>query len=110
VKRSAIVVALAAVFVTMVPAVAQASTSERSVRYGPFTIPAATQAGPGMLENKLRFAVQRPCIDCYITSFRPDLVYENGTSATMADGVMLHHAVLTSQFRPDPTCSGTCWG
>jgi hypothetical protein len=35
-------------------------------------------------------------------------VYADGTKATMDDGPMLHHAVLTSQFRSDATC-GNSW-
>jgi len=80
------------------------------VRYGSFTIPAATDMGPGMIHNKLTFAVQRPCADCYITSFTPDLVYSDGTKATMYTGPMLHHMVLTSQFRQDATCGNSPLG
>ena len=85
-----------------------AAASTRVVRYGPFTVPAATAAGPGTIENQLRLAVRRPCADCYITSFVPDLVYEDGTSADMSTGMMLHHTVLASQFRRDATC-GSNW-
>lgn len=56
---------------------------------------------PGMVHNKLSFAVQRPCLDCFITSFKPDLVYGDGTKANLDSGPMLHHAVFTSQFRSD---------
>jgi hypothetical protein len=87
---------------------ASAATSTKAVLYGPFTIPAATDAGPGVVNNKLKFAVRRPCLDCYVTSFTPDLVYSDGTRATMSTGVMLHHAVFTSQFRRDATC-GNEW-
>ena len=87
---------------------AVAAESTRVVRYGPFTIPAATEAGPGRIENQLRLAVQRPCIDCYITSFTPNLVYPDGTRADMSTGAMLHHTVLASQFRRDATC-GSNW-
>jgi Stress up-regulated Nod 19 len=85
-----------------------AATSTKIVRYGPFSIPAASESGPGMLHNQLKFAVSRPCVDCYITAFAPDLVYADGTRATMATGAMLHHAVLTSQWRRDATC-GNAW-
>ena len=81
-----------------------------TVRYGPYTIPAGTTTDPGMIHNKLEFGVKRPCSDCYITAFKPDLVYADpeGTQATMDQGPMLHHAVLTSQFRRDATC-GSDW-
>ncbi len=87
---------------------AYAAESTRTVRYGPFTIPAGTQADPGMIHNQLRLGVSRPCLDCYITSMTPDLVYADGTRATLATGAMLHHAVWTSQWRADATC-GNQW-
>jgi hypothetical protein len=92
------------------PSEAAAATSTRIVRYGPYTIPAGTETEPGMIHNRIRLAVSRPCLDCYITSFTPDLVYGDGSRAAMDTGAMLHHAVLTSQFRQDATCSGTWLG
>jgi len=61
-----------------------------------------------MIHNKLMFGVSRPCVDCYLTSFTPDLVYADGSKATMDTGPMLHLMVLTSQFRQDATC-GNSW-
>jgi hypothetical protein len=113
VKRFTIVagLAMAMLLVGLGPAQpAQAATSTRVVRYGPFTIPAATSTGPGMVHNKLLFGVARPCIDCHITGFKPDLVYEDGSRATMDTGAMLHHMVLTSQWRRDATCAGSWLG
>jgi hypothetical protein len=114
VKRSSIIVAVAIGMVLVgfgSARPAQAATSTKVVRYGPFTIPAATSAtDPGMIHNKLLFGVARPCIDCYITSFTPDLVYGDGATATMDSGPMLHHAVLTSQWRSDATCAGSWLG
>jgi hypothetical protein len=102
---------LLATFAAAPPAqAATATTYTKTVRYGPFTIPGGTDADPGMIHNRLLFAVQKACTDCYITSFRPDLVYADGSKATMATGPMLHHAVWTSQFRSDATCSGTVLG
>jgi hypothetical protein len=89
---------------------AQAATYTKAVRYGPFTIPAGTATDPGMVHNKLLFGVARPCIDCHITAFKPDLVYADGSRATMDDGAMLHHAVFTSQWRRDATCGGSWLG
>jgi hypothetical protein len=85
-----------------------AAASTRVVRYGPYAIPGATESGPGMVHNQLRLAVPRPCVDCYITSFTPNLVYADGTEANMETGAMLHHFVLGSQFRRDATC-GNSW-
>ena len=92
------------------PTGAIAATTTKVVRYGPFTIPAGTVTDPGMIDNRLLFGVARPCSDCYITSFTPDLVYADGSRASMETGPMLHHAVFTSQFRSDATCSGTWLG
>jgi hypothetical protein len=90
------------------PPAAEAATYTKVVRYGPFTIPAGTETDPGMIHNRLRLAVAKPCVGCHITSFSPDLVYADGSKATMATGPMLHHVVWTSQFRQDATC-GSSW-
>lgn len=92
------------------PSPAAAAEYTKVVRYGPFTIPAGTATEPGEISNALRFAVRRPCTDCFITAVEPDLVYADGTRADMDTGPMLHHAVWTSQFRSDATCSGTVLG
>jgi hypothetical protein len=84
--------------------------STRVVRYGPFTVPGATDMGPGMIHNSFSFVVPKPCVDCFITSFTPDLVYSDGTRATMDSGAMLHHAVWTSQFQQDATCGSSLLG
>jgi hypothetical protein len=89
---------------------AQAATSTKTVRYGPFTIPAGTATDPGMVHNKLLLGVARPCVDCHITAFKPDLVYGDGTRANLDSGPMLHHAVFTSQWRRDATCSNSWLG
>jgi hypothetical protein len=103
-----ILIVLASILVW--PQVGQAATSTKTIRYGPFELPAGTAAEPGMIHNQLRLAVPRPCADCYITSFTPDLVYADGSRATMETGAMLHHFVLTSQWRTDATCAGTWLG
>ena len=101
----------AMLFIGVVPASpAHAATSRKVVRYGPFTIPGETMTDPGMIHNQLKFGVARTCTDCFITAFTPDLVYTDGTRANMDTGPMLHHAVWTSQFRSDATCSGTLLG
>ena len=87
-----------------------ASAGTTTVRWGPYTIPAGTMTDPGMIHNKLQLAVRRPCSDCFITGFKPDLVYADGTKATMDQGPMLHHAVWTSQWRSDATCGNTWLG
>jgi hypothetical protein len=111
-KRVTIIWALAMTLATgLLTAVsaspAQAVVRTRTVLYGPFTIPAGSMADPGEV-TRLRLGVSRPCTDCYITSFKPDLVYPDGTRATLDNGAMLHHAVWTSQWRRDATC-GSSW-
>jgi Stress up-regulated Nod 19 len=111
VKRYLSIAALAtAILLWFSAPAAHATTYTKVVDYGPFTLPAGTDADPGMIHNKLMFAVRRPCTDCFVTSFKPDLVYADGSRATMDTGPMLHHAVFTSQFRSDATCSGTWLG
>lgn len=92
--------------------VAEAShqVSTTTVRYGPYTIPAASGGQPGMLENRLNLWVSKPCSNCTITSMDPNLVYTDGSTANVNTGAMLHHMVLASQFRSDPTCSGDWLG
>jgi hypothetical protein len=107
-KRWVVLCLAVLVSMSLWPDAAQAAT--RIVRYGPFSIPAGTAEEPGMIHNQLRLAVARPCLDCFITSFTPDLVYEDGTRATMDTGAMLHHFVLTSQWRRDATCGGAWLG
>jgi hypothetical protein len=96
----------------LVPASASAE-STKTVHYGPFTVPGGTETMPGM-KTVLRLGVSKPCSECYITSFTPDLTYASGPyagqRADMGTGMMLHHAVFASQWRSDATCSGTWLG
>jgi hypothetical protein len=111
VKRFVALAAMAAALsVSVFAAAAHSATYTKTVRYGPFALPAATDPAAGSTLSQLKFAVSRPCVDCYITSFTPDLVYGDGTRATMANGAMLHHVVFTSQFRSDATCSRSWLG
>jgi hypothetical protein len=74
------------------------------VRYGPFTVPAATATEPGMLSKQVVQNLPAPCSNCYITDIVPSLVYEDGTNASMESGTMLHHYVLFNQAAQDVTC------
>jgi hypothetical protein len=56
-----------------------------------------------MLTRRLR-GVKKPCANCYITGFRPNLTYANGATGNFDTGVMLHHAVLSSSAASDLTC------
>src|SRR5215203_1739517 len=108
VKRFFVLTAMAAAISwSILAAAAHATTYTKVVRYGPFALPAATDPVAGSTLSQLKLAVSRPCVDCYITSFTPDLVYADGSRATMANGAMLHHFVLSSQFNRDATCGGS---
>lgn len=108
-KRRALFSA-ALIWIALIVAVspAEAATVTKTIRYGPFTVPGGTMEDPGEINDQLRLGVRRPCTDCFITSFTPNLVYEDGTPARLDTGMMLHHAVLTNQFRRDATC-GNSW-
>ncbi|MFI2346567.1 hypothetical protein ACH492_05795 [Streptomyces sp. NPDC019443] len=99
-----------------VPAAEQASTSAvhrapearttTTVRYGPFTLPAASGHDHGETGNRLALNVQKPCDDCFITGFKPNLVYPDGSNANVNTGPMLHHAVLGTHSKSDVVCRG----
>jgi hypothetical protein len=114
VKRFAVVAGLAVAMVLVgfgSAQPAQAATSTKTVRYGPFTIPAATSTtDPGMIHNKLLFGVARPCVDCHIIAFTPNLVYGDGTAANMNTGPMLHHAGSPANGGPTPPAPVAGWG
>jgi hypothetical protein len=100
----------AAVVCALAFADAGAAATTRVVRYGPFTVPGGSMDMPGMVHNKLSFAVARPCLDCWVTGFKANLVYGDGSTANFNTGAMLHHVVWTSQFRSDATCGSTLLG
>jgi hypothetical protein len=77
------------------------------IRYGPWTVPAATGPGhheAGMIENNYELATRKPCEDCYVTSFQPQLKYPDGAVANIDTGLWLHHWGLYVFGRPDPSC------
>ncbi|MET8677139.1 hypothetical protein ABZW18_05950 [Streptomyces sp. NPDC004647] len=89
------------------PAGQQASAPQTTtVRYGPFTIPAATDDDHGTTGNRLKFGIQKPCDNCFITGFKPNLVYADGSNANVNTGPMLHHVVLGTHRRSDVVCKG----
>jgi hypothetical protein len=105
-RRALLVVVVVGTWLIQTPA--QAAES-KTVTYGPWTIPAGTMEMPGEID-KIKLAVKRPCWDCYITGMKANLRYADGSTANHHTGVMLHHVVLASQWRPDATCSGTWLG
>ncbi|MBA9003913.1 hypothetical protein [Thermomonospora cellulosilytica] len=85
---------------------AAAAPQTKTVRYGPFTIPAATSTEHGELPNQVRLNVEKPCTNCYITGFAPNLVYADGTRANINTGPMLHHVVFFNSAQRDVVCGG----
>ncbi|MFI2371706.1 hypothetical protein [Streptomyces sp. NPDC018833] len=77
-----------------------------TVRYGPFTIPATDGHDHGGTGNRIKFNVQKPCDDCFITGFKPNLVYADGSNANVNTGPMLHHAVFGNHWKRDTVCNG----
>ncbi|MGI5399256.1 hypothetical protein ACQEVG_07365 [Streptomyces sp. CA-135486] len=77
-----------------------------TVRYGPFTLPAASGHDHGETGNRISWNVQKPCDDCFITGFKPNLVYEDGSNANVNTGPMLHHMVMGNHWKNDVVCNG----
>ncbi|MFF7892521.1 hypothetical protein ACFZDI_11560 [Streptomyces sp. NPDC007907] len=77
-----------------------------TVRYGPFTIPAASGHDHGESGNRLSLNVRKPCDDCFITGFKPKLVYADGSNANVNTGPMLHHMVMGNHWKNDVVCNG----
>ncbi len=77
-----------------------------TVRIGPFVLPpASTPKVPTF--NEFRPDVPKPCEDCFLTSIEPRLVFEDGSRADMANGVMLHHLLIAEPGQDDVTCGRT---
>lgn len=75
-----------------------------SVRYGPFVLPPASLGGDAHY-NRILQNVAKPCSNCYIVQATPNLVYQDGRSANISTGAMLHHAVWTRPSIQDTTCN-----
>lgn len=100
---------------TVAPAITQSAAAEpdaqssaaqtTTVRYGPITLDAASaDHQPSETSNQTLTDVQKPCEDCHITGFEPNLVYEDGTNANVDTGPMLHHMVMSDTTATDVTC------
>lgn len=108
-KRLAMLVCAVALFA--LPATANATITTKTIDYGPFTIPAGNgdphdHENAGMVANKIVQNISKPCTGCTLIGATPDLVYENGSKATITEGPMLHHAVFLAQSsgKVDATC------
>jgi hypothetical protein len=83
---------------------AAATTKTKTIRYGPFTIPAAEGAMMGELNDDVKLGVKKPCKNCYITSMHANFVTANGEQANAYNGLLMHHMVLFAYGREDATC------
>lgn len=73
-------------------------------RYGPVTLPPAVGSQPGVFSAVVP-NLPMACSNCYMTGSAIDLVFDDGSSANLDKGVMLHHVVVFNSGRPDPTCA-----
>jgi hypothetical protein len=80
------------------------------VRYGPFTLPAASMDEPGMVTNSITPNLPAPCHGCFVTDIVPSLVYPDGSEANFNNGAMLHHFVLLNPAERDATCPSGFFG
>jgi hypothetical protein len=83
--------------------------------YGPFTIPAAqSPSQPGQLHNVPTSEPLPTCTNCRITDMVPDLVFADGTTANMQQGILLHHFVFFNPANQALACSNAMsepfWG
>ena len=74
------------------------------LRYGPFVVTPAGAGGDAHHANIAVPSLPKPCVNCFLLEFQPELVYADGTPANLDTGMMLHHAVLFSAGRQDATC------
>lgn len=64
-------------------------------------------AGHGQ-EGGVEFNIDKPCEDCFITGFTPNLTYtDDGSDAHVNEGPMLHHYVIFNSGADDAVCSGS---
>ena len=98
-----IIIVLLGVTLAPVRASADAATHTSEMRWGPFVVPAAVGDRPGVLDTVLS-ALPMPCVNCYLTGIKVDLVFEDGRPANLDQGVMLHHFIVFNSARPDSTC------
>jgi hypothetical protein len=93
------------------PAAGAPRQTTTTVRYGPFAVPPAKgpmrhmhgMGGSGVL-TKVLLDVPKPCEDCWLTGFRPELTAPDGRRLGASSDVMLHHLVLADGL---PSCGVT---
>ena len=92
---------------------ASAAITTKTIDYGPYTIPAGNgdphdHESAGMIANQIVTNIAKPCTGCSIIGVVPELVYTDGSKATISQGPMLHHAMFAAQAsgKADATCAG----
>jgi hypothetical protein len=84
--------------------------------YGPFNVPAATSPSqPGQLHNVPTSEPSPPCApSCRVTDMVPELVFADGTTANMQQGLLLHHFVFFNPANQALACANAMsepfWG
>ncbi|GAA4911076.1 hypothetical protein [Streptomonospora salina] len=84
-----------------------------TVRYGPYTVPAAGSGDSGDghdgagQQTGIALNAEKPCEDCFVTGFAPNLTYSDGTDANVDEGAMMHHFVLFDSSEDDTVCPGS---
>src|SRR5581483_1464168 len=99
-----VVFAVVAMSLTPGSSSAEGTDQTADVRYGPIVVPAAVGDQPGQFAAVVP-AMPMPCTNCFLTGTDVDLVFEDGRSANLDNGVMLHHIVVFNSGRPDATCA-----
>jgi hypothetical protein len=95
--RSVLVSIVLAAALTAAPPATAKGAKTTTMNYGPITLT------PGHLTAFVP-NVPKPCSNCYVTGVKMDLVYDDGKSANLDTGVMLHHVLVWQYGRPDSTC------
>ena len=105
----AVLLTVAAMSVTPLPSSAgggdqAAAEQSGDMRYGPIVVPAAVGEQPGQFSAVVP-AMPMPCVNCFLTGAEIDMVFDDGRSANLDNGLMLHHIVTFNTGRPDATCA-----
>jgi hypothetical protein len=99
----AVLLSLGAMSLAPLRSSAEPAPQTADVRYGPIVVPPTVGDQPGEF-NAVVPAMPMPCTNCFLTGTKVDLVFDDGTSANLDHGLMLHHMVAFNSGRPDATC------
>jgi hypothetical protein len=74
------------------------------ITYGPYLAPGSDDPETHGMKNFADMNIAMPCRECLITGFVPDLVFEDGKTANVNNGMWLHHTGLMNLNRSDAAC------